>query len=42
MKIAMYFTYLGHYTKALTIPTLVGMVLWFMDGTSQVNIVNMC
>ena len=36
VKIAMYFAYLGHYTKALMLPAFLGLFLLNFKGTSQV------
>lgn len=36
VKIAMYFAYLGHYTGLLTIPTVLGILVWFLQAESQV------
>ncbi|XP_052821774.1 anoctamin-8 isoform X3 [Octopus bimaculoides] len=35
VKIAMYFAYLGHYTTALCIPALIGLLVWTMEGYEQ-------
>ncbi|GAB1604800.1 anoctamin-8-like isoform X2, partial [Argonauta hians] len=35
VKIAMYFAFLGHYTTALCIPALLGLVMWTMEGYEQ-------
>ncbi|XP_055956117.1 anoctamin-8 isoform X2 [Patella vulgata] len=32
VKIAMYFAYLGHYTISLVVPTILGMLLWIIQG----------
>ena len=37
MKIGMYFGYLGHYTQWLVFPAFLGLVLWLLEGTSQVG-----
>ncbi|WAQ98833.1 ANO8-like protein [Mya arenaria] len=36
VKIAMYFAYLGHYTKLLLAPTILGIIVWFVQSTNQV------
>ncbi|CAI9716845.1 Hypothetical predicted protein [Octopus vulgaris] len=36
VKIAMYFAYLGHYTTALCIPALIGLLVWTMEGYEQI------
>lgn len=35
VKIAMYFAYLGHYTWALTAPTFLGVVFWFVQSKNH-------
>mgnify|MGYP000320174371 CR=1 FL=1 len=37
VKIAMYFAYLGHYTGLLTIPSVLGIIVWFLQSESQVR-----
>lgn len=36
VHIGMYFAFLGHYTMALTIPALLGVLIWLNSGRSQV------
>ena len=36
VHIGMYFAFLGHYTMALTIPALLGVLIWLYSGSSQV------
>lgn len=33
----MYFTYLGHYTKALMLPAFLGLFIWLIDNRNQVH-----
>ena len=40
VKISMYFSYLGHYTRALTLPAFIGFMIWMMEGRNQVGAVN--
>ena len=35
VKIALYFAWLGHYTTALFIPTIVGIVFWVRNYTNK-------
>ncbi|KAL4227959.1 Anoctamin-8 [Mactra antiquata] len=35
VKISMYFAYLGHYTKALVVPTVIGVICWFLQAKNQ-------
>ncbi|XP_045215850.2 anoctamin-8-like isoform X2 [Mercenaria mercenaria] len=35
VKVSMYFAYLGHYTWALTAPTLLGVIFWFIQSKNQ-------
>ncbi|CAD5119327.1 DgyrCDS7950 [Dimorphilus gyrociliatus] len=35
IKIGMYFAYLGHYTKALLLPTIIGIIIWAIAGKEQ-------
>lgn len=35
VKIALYFAYLGHYTKALLCPAFLGLLFWLLEGTHQ-------
>ncbi|XP_060575642.1 anoctamin-8-like isoform X2 [Ruditapes philippinarum] len=35
VKVSMYFAYLGHYTLALTAPTLLGIIFWFIQSNNQ-------
>ena len=38
VKIAIYFAYLGHYTKSLMLPAFLGLMLWFISGQDQVGV----
>jgi anoctamin-8 len=37
VKLAMYFAYLGHYTRALVIPTVFGAAIYYLTETNQVS-----
>lgn len=39
VKIALYFAYLGHYTKALLCPAFLGLLFWLLEGTHQVRFI---
>jgi hypothetical protein len=38
VKIGMYFAFLGHYTMWLTLPSVLGVSIWLLQGTNQVRL----
>ncbi len=37
IKLALYFAWLGFYTKALVIPAFLGLAMWLSTGKNEVN-----